>query len=82
MSAQLPDETVILDESSGAYYGLQGIGIRVWELIQQPRRIGEIVDTLAQEYDVAKERCREDVVALLEEMAERGLVALDYGSDK
>jgi hypothetical protein len=74
-SADLPDETVILNEDKGGgYYGLSGVGARVWKLIQHPQTIEEVVDTLIREYDVDRQRCRQDVEELLEDMAANGLV--------
>ena len=75
-SAELPGEVVLLDEQQGGYYGLSGVGARVWELIQHPRTIEEIVNTLVHEYDVDRQRCRQDIEELLEDMASSGLVAL------
>ncbi len=44
------DETVILDMGSGTYYGLDGVGARVWELLEQPKRFAELcaADTAAR----------------------------------
>ncbi len=74
-TAELPDEVVFLNEEQGGYYGLSGVGARVWELIQRPQTIEQIVVTLVREYDVDKQRCRQDIEELLEDMASSGLVA-------
>ena len=75
-SADLPGELVIFNEEKGAYYGLSGVAARVWKLIQRPQTIGEIVTTLIREYDVDRQRCRQDIEELLEDMESNGLVAL------
>jgi len=74
-SADLPGEVVILNEEQGGYFGLSGVGARVWKLIQRPQTIEKIVNTLIREYDVDRQRCRRDVEELLEDMASSGLVA-------
>jgi hypothetical protein len=74
ISCNLSGEIVILSVESGLYFGLDQVGARVWELIQQPRSVSEIVDLLIQEYDVDEQRCGHDVLELLDEMQRRQLI--------
>ncbi|NLG50447.1 MAG: lasso peptide biosynthesis PqqD family chaperone [Chloroflexi bacterium] len=74
VSADLDGESVILNLDSGTYYGLNESGAAIWQLLQEPRRVSEIRDTLLAEYDVDAERCEQEVIALLQAMAEAGLV--------
>ena len=72
----LNGEHVILNLRAGTYYGLDPVGSRVWNLIQQPIMVGEIKETLVREYDVEPERCERDLMALLGELTRAGLVEL------
>jgi hypothetical protein len=74
ISSDLGDEVAILDLEGGMYYGLDNAGARVWELIQEPRRVSEIHATIVDEYDVEPERCERDIVSLLQNLREEGLV--------
>jgi hypothetical protein len=74
VSSDLAGESVILDLSSGTYYGLDNVGHRIWHLLQEPRTVAQIVSTLLQEYDVEPERCREDVLALLRRLVDKRLI--------
>ena len=74
VSSDLGEEVAILDLKVGTYYGLDEVGARVWELIQEPRAVGDVRDVLLEEYDVAPERCERDLFALLERLAEQGLI--------
>ncbi len=76
LATELGDEIVLLNLQRGAYHGLEGVGPRVWELIQQPRLVSEIHQTLLAEYEVAPEECQRDLMELLREMAERGLIEI------
>ncbi len=73
-SADLGDEAAILNLKSGVYYGLDSVGARIWDLIQTPRTVREVRDTLLNEYDVEAGRCEGDLIALLEELAEHDLI--------
>ena len=66
----------MLDLSSGEYYSLDEVGIRVWQLLQEPATVSAIRDAVVSEYDVDPVRCELDIRALLGEMAARGLVEI------
>jgi len=68
------EELVILQVDTGRYYSLSAVGMEVWELVQQPRRVGEIVENITSIYDVERTRCEADVVALLQDMARNQLI--------
>lgn len=74
VSCKLADEAAILDLKSDVYFGLNAVGARIWQLIQEPRMVSEVCSILLEEYDVEPERCRHDLVALLQELAAHGLI--------
>ena len=73
----LSDEVVILNSKSGVYYGLNAGGVRVWELLQEPHDANQVKVALLNEYDVEPQRCEEEVLALLQHMADVGLIEVD-----
>jgi len=74
VSCPLGEESAILNLKNSVYYGLDAVGARVWNLLQQPRSIGELRDTLLDEYEVEAERCERDLLNLLEKMRDEGLI--------
>jgi len=74
VSSDLGEESVILNLKSGVYYGLDPVGTRVWQLVQTPRTAADIRDARLEEYDVAPQRCVDDLSALLERMEMEGLI--------
>ncbi|MDP9478748.1 MAG: PqqD family peptide modification chaperone [Actinomycetota bacterium] len=77
VSSDLMGEVAILDLKAGVYYGLDDVGARIWNLIQEPKAVSEIRDTLLQEYDVEADRCERDLLALLQRLADEGLVEVE-----
>ncbi len=80
LSCDLGGEAAILNVKSGVYYGLNPVGVRVWKLIQQPRRVDEIRETLLGEYDVDPRRCEADLLELLEKFLAAGLIEVKGGA--
>lgn len=74
---ELDGETVLLDPDAGTYYGLNEVGTTVWRALQvsdDPRPLEEVHAELLREYDVDVEELWTDLVALVDELAQRGLV--------
>jgi hypothetical protein len=74
VASDIDDEKVMMSVEKGQYYGLDPIGSRVWELIEEPVKVSELIDTLFQKYDVDRETCERDVLAFLEELHEYGIL--------
>jgi Coenzyme PQQ synthesis protein D (PqqD) len=57
--------------------GLNEVGARIWNLIQEPRTVGAVLDAVLEEYDVALNQLEPDLLALLEEMANKELIEVE-----
>jgi len=75
-SCEVGDETVILDVASGRYFALDAIGGTIWRHLQTPCSVASLCERLMAEYDVPAERCQAEVSALLDQLAQHGLVRL------
>jgi hypothetical protein len=70
----LDGEAVLLDLSSGVYFGLNEVGTRIWLLLDEGRDHDDIVEALAAEFDAGREAIDADVRALVETLRARRLV--------
>jgi hypothetical protein len=71
---ELDGEAVLLDLSTGTYFGLNAVGTRVWQMIEAGRQTPDIVSALATEYEAAPSTIAADVTRLLGELEARGLI--------
>jgi hypothetical protein len=78
---ELEGQNVILNLEDGIYYGLDPVGSFIWNLIQNPRDFNEIRDLILEEYDVDNERCIQDLLELLNDLAAKGLVEIKDKKD-
>lgn len=74
LSSELDGETILLQMSSGLYYGLNEIGAVIWEMIQTPQSFEAIQAKLLESYEVSAEVCEQEVTKLLGDLHEAGLV--------
>jgi hypothetical protein len=75
MSRPVGDETVLLDLASGMYFGLDGVGKRIWDFVSDGKSLAETADAIVAEYEVGEEQARNDVVDFAQRLVERGLLA-------
>ena len=75
MSRLVDDETVLLDLESGMYFGLDGVGKRIWESVADGKSLGDIAVIITDEYEVDEEQALKDVIEFASNLVERGLLA-------
>jgi len=78
LSHLLQNELILLHLDTGVYCGLDHVGTRIWQLMQaQPScSLQHIVETMITEYNVARNRCAKDVLALAGRLEENKLIEL------
>jgi hypothetical protein len=74
VSCPLGEESAILNLKNSVYYGMNAVGTRVWTLLKEPKKVADVRDAIVDEYDVDAGRCGRDVLALLEQMRDEGLI--------
>jgi hypothetical protein len=76
VSCDLDGEAAILNLKSGTYYGLDPVGAFIWSQLAAPHPVSAIAASILDRYDVAPERCQHDLLALLGQLDERGLLEI------
>lgn len=74
---ELEGEAVLLKMQSGIYFGLDAVGTRIWQLIEQHGTLSIVRDEIIKEFDVDGDAASRDLLDLVSQLAERGLVELD-----
>lgn len=72
--SQLQEESVILNLDSERYYGLDDVGTRFLSILTTSDSIETAYGRLRLEYEVDPQVLREDLLALVENLIEQGLV--------
>ena len=72
----LDGEGVILDLASGKYFGLNPVGARIWQLVEQHGGLRAVHDHLCREYDALPDVLEGDLLKLLAELEQARLVEM------
>jgi len=76
LSQEVNGETVILDLRSEQYFGLDGVGTRIWQLLQEHGDLDRAYEQIKGEYDVDSGQLEQDIRALVAELHDTGLITL------
>jgi hypothetical protein len=70
-------EGVLLHLESGAYHGLNPVGLAIWELLDDEQDVRTLVDRLRDQVTGAPASLEQDVLSFLSSAAERDLVVVE-----
>lgn len=74
MARQVGEDCVMLDLANGTYYGLNPVGAHVWQLLGEGKSLGEVCAAVVEEFEVPHELAQADVLDLVKDLQEHGLV--------
>ena len=73
----LEGEKVMIDFSSGKYFLLKGAANEIWDYIQSPIIVYEILQKLMNVYDVSKDTCRECIFSFLSQLQDYDFISIE-----
>ncbi len=74
---ELDGESVLLNLATGIYFGLDEVGTRIWQLIEEYGRLSDVCDAVTREFAVDSDTAGRDLSDLVREMSSRGLVEIE-----
>ena len=72
--ATVDEEVVLLSVRAGNYFGFNRVGTEIWNMLTEPRQVGDILASLAKSHDVDTDTMARDVTQFLRTLIDRGLV--------
>jgi len=76
-SRTLDGEAVLVHPAHGKVIVLNGVGARLWELMDGQRNIAEMARVIAAEYEVSLITAESDAQTFCQDLAGRGLLTLN-----
>jgi len=70
----LDGEAIMINLPKGTYYSLDGVGGRIWELLEDENTAQDIAAVLVREFDVSPTQARADVDRMLAELQAEGVI--------
>jgi hypothetical protein len=76
VSSDVDGEKVMMSIENGEYYGLDPVGSRIWDLIENPIRIDKLIELLLEEYEISQAQCEADTFDFLNELLSKNLLKI------
>ena len=78
---ELDGEAVLLDLKSEQYFGLDEVGTRIWQLMEESGELDTVYQTLLTEYEVSAEQLQSDLISFVNNLSEAGLITVSANDD-
>jgi hypothetical protein len=59
------------------YFGLNAVGVRIWELLENPATVAGLSAKICEEFEVDPQTCETAVLHFAEDLARNGIVHAD-----
>ena len=82
VSVDIDGEAAVLDLQNGIYFALNEVATMVWNLLATPQTIGHLQQAITDVYDVSDAEARRDLLQLLGELRDEGLIIVAVASPK
>jgi hypothetical protein len=76
LGSELNSEYVLLEQKEGVYFGVQGVGYDIWQLLEKPTTRIEIMSTLLARYDIDINILSRDTHQFLDQLLSDQLVSI------
>ncbi|HSE60264.1 MAG TPA: PqqD family protein [Nitrospiraceae bacterium] len=77
VSREVGGEAVLLNLATGTYFGLDGVGTEIWNLLAREGTIEGVTHALLAGYDVEEPRLRHDIEQFIQQLMHKGLLAIE-----
>lgn len=71
---KIEDEVVMLSLENNEYFGMEKVGSRIWELLENPLTFRQLINNLIEEYDVDERQCTKETITFIQKLEDKKLV--------
>ena len=74
IAAEADRDLVMVSIANGLYYGVSDVAREIWETIERPKKISDLIDDLASTYNIDRTTCEQETLSFLEDLRTEGLL--------
>jgi hypothetical protein len=80
LAAEADQDLVMVSIANGLYYGVSDVAREIWQAIERPKKISDLIDDLEGTYNIDRTTCEEETLSFLEDLRAEGLLKVSDGS--
>ena len=74
VAAVMDGDIVMMSIERGLYFGISGVGTRIWALLETPMSVEELARIIRSEYEIDEVTCQTDLLAFAQDLVSNGIV--------
>ena len=79
IAAEADQDLIMVSIATGSYYGLSDVAREIWDAIERPRMISQLVGDLTTNYQIDPFSCEQQTLSFLEALLDEGLLKVKNG---
>jgi Coenzyme PQQ synthesis protein D (PqqD) len=79
IAAEADQDLVMVSIANGLYYGVSDVAREIWQAIEHPKKVCDLIDDLMGTYNIDRAKCEQETLSFLEDLRTEGL--LKVGDD-
>ena len=80
IAAEADQDLIMVSIATGHYYGLSDVAREIWDAIERPKRISDLIDNLTASYRIDLSSCKDQTISFLEALLDEGLLKVKDAS--
>ncbi len=80
IAAEVDQDLIMVSVANGCYYGVSDVAREIWDAIERPQKISDLIGGLAATYKVDSSSCEEQTLSFLESLRAEGLLQVKDGA--
>ena len=80
IAAEAGEDVVMVSIDKGQYYGVSETAREIWQAIERPKKVSDLIDDLVSNYNVDRALCEKETLLFLEELLAERLLQVRNGS--
>jgi hypothetical protein len=68
IAAEAGEDVVMVSIDKGEYYGVSHVAREIWQAIEGPKKVSDLIDDLVNNYNVERSVCEKETLLFLEEL--------------
>lgn len=80
IAAEAGEDVVMVRIDKGQYYGISEIAREIWQAIERPKKVSDLIGDLVANYNVDRTLCEMETLLFLDELLAERLLQVRNGS--
>ncbi len=80
IAAEMDQDLIMVSVANGCYYGVSDVAREIWDAIERPQKISDLIGSLAATYKVDSSSFEEQTLLFLESLRAEGLLQVRDGA--